>query len=82
MALSRWFRVTLLRALVRNVGTCRPDAGEISKWKHLEDPSTDAARRDGVACSGEEGAVLALERRRDTVQLYRKVNRHAGGTFG
>jgi hypothetical protein len=48
MASSVVSGVTLLRALVRNVGTCRPDAGEISKWKHLRDSSTDAAHRDGV----------------------------------
>lgn len=45
---------------------------EMSKWKPHEDPSTDAGHRDGVACSSDEGAVMALERRRNTVQLYRK----------
>ncbi len=30
----------------------------------------------------EEGSVMELERRRNTVQLYREVNRNAGGAFG
>jgi hypothetical protein len=49
---------------------------------HHEDPSSDAEHRGGVARSSDEGAVMALERRRNTVRLYRKVNRHAGGAFG
>ena len=55
---------------------------EMFKWKHHEDLSTDAEHRGGVARSSDEGAVMALERRRNTVRLYRKVNRHAGGAFG
>jgi hypothetical protein len=55
---------------------------EMFKWKHHEDPSTDAEHRGGVARSSDEGAVMALERRRNTVRLYRKANRHAGGAFG
>ena len=70
------------QALVWNVGTCRPDAkGEVQ----VETPRgerTDAGHRGGVACSSDEGAVMVLERRRNTVQFYRKVNRAAGGAFG
>jgi len=55
---------------------------EMFKWKPHEDPSTDAERRDGVARSSDEGAVMALERRRNTVWLYRKANRSAGGALG
>ena len=55
---------------------------EMFKWKLHEDPSTDAEHRDGVARSSDEGAVMALERRRNTVWLYRKANRSAGGALG
>jgi hypothetical protein len=55
---------------------------EMFKWKHHEDPSTNVEHRGGVARSSDEGALMALERRRNTVRLYRKVNRHAGGAFG
>ena len=47
-----------------------------------QDERTDAGHRGGVARSSDEGAVMALERRRNTVQRYRKVNRIAGGAFG
>ena len=72
----------MVQALVRNVGTCRPDAKGEVQVEAPRDERTDAGHRDGVACSSEEGSVMELERRRNTVQLYRKVNRNAGGTFG
>ncbi len=65
-----------------NVGTCRPDAKGEVQVETPRDERTDAGHRDGVARSSDEGAVMALERRRDTVQRYRKVNRSAGGAFG
>ena len=55
---------------------------EMFKWKPHEDPSTDARHRGGVARSGDEGAVMALERRRNTVWLYRKVNRQREDPLG
>ena len=74
--------MTLVQALVWNVGTCRPDAKGEVQVEAPRDERTDAGHRDGVARSSEEGPVMELERRRNTVQLYRKVNRDAGGAFG
>jgi len=50
-------------------------AREPLKWTPHKSQSTDAGHRGGVACSREEGPVMGLERRRDTVQLYHMVNR-------
>src|SRR5271155_4408960 len=56
--------VTLNRALVRNVGTCRPDAkGAIQAGGPREGRSTDAGHRGGAARSSDEGSVMELERR-------------------
>ena len=75
--------VTLRQAFAWNVGTCGSDAkGDVQVGGPRKDPSTDAEHRGGVARSSDEGAVMALERRRNTVRLYRKANRHAGGAFG
>jgi hypothetical protein len=74
--------VTLVQALVWNVEPVAPMLRETSKWKPHEDQSTKAEHRGGVVRSSDEGAVMALERRRNTVQLYREVNRASGGAFG
>jgi hypothetical protein len=47
---------------------------EKRKWRPHERESTKAGHRGGVARSSEEGAVMALERRGDIVQLYGEVN--------
>lgn len=61
--------VTLIQALVRNVGTCRPDAkGEAQADSLRKSQSTDAGHRDGVARSRVEGSVMELDRRGDVVQ--------------
>jgi len=44
------------------------------KWQTHKSQSTEAGHRGGVACSSGEGPVIGLERRRDTVRLYWKVN--------
>ena len=63
--------VTLILALVRNVGTCRPDAkGEIQANGLREGESTDAGHRGGVARSRDEGPVMGLDRRGNVVRLY------------
>ena len=65
----------MVQALVRHVGTCRPDAkGEIQVGGPHEGESTDAGHRGGVTRSSEEGPVIGLERRGDRVWLYRWVN--------
>jgi hypothetical protein len=63
--------VTLIQALVRNVGTCRPDVkGEAQADSLRKGQSTDAGHRDGVVRSRGEGSVMELDRRGDVVQLY------------
>lgn len=67
--------VTLIQALVRNVGTCRPDAkGETQVDSLYKGERTDAGHRDGVARSRVEGAVMVLDQRGDVVQLCRAGN--------
>jgi len=62
--------VTLNQALVRNVGTCRPDAkGEAQADSIRKGERTDAGHRGGVARSRVEGSVMELDRRGDVVQL-------------
>jgi hypothetical protein len=63
--------VTLIQALVRNVGTCRPDAkGEVQAERIRKGESTDAGHRGGVACSRVESSVMELDRRGDVVWPY------------
>ena len=67
--------MTLIQALVRNVGTCRPDAkGEVQAESIRKGESTDAGHRGGVARSRVEGPVMGLDRRGDVVWLYRAGN--------
>jgi hypothetical protein len=62
--------VILIQALVRNVGTCRPDAkGETQADSIREGESTDAGHRGGVARSRVESPVMGLDRRGDVVPL-------------
>ena len=63
------------QALVRNSGTCRPDAkGEAQVDSLHEGQSTDAGHRGGVVRSRVEGSVMELDRRGDVVQLGRVGN--------
>src|SRR5208337_5309873 len=56
--------VTLLRASVGNVGSCRPDAkGEIQVGGPHEDESTDAGHRLGATRSRADGSVIGPDRR-------------------
>ena len=67
--------MTLFQALVRNVGTCRPDAkGEVQAERIRKGESTDAGHRGGVAYSRVEGSVMELDRRGDVVWPYRAGN--------
>lgn len=62
--------MTLIQALVRNVGTCRPDAkGEIQVNSLHENESTNAGHRGGVARSRAEGSVMGLDRRGNVIQF-------------
>ena len=63
--------MTLVQALVRNSGTCRPDAkGEAQADRLRKSESTDAGHRGGVARSRDEGSVTELDRRGDVARLY------------
>jgi hypothetical protein len=67
---------------MRNVGTC---ASMLRKWlkrKPRKSQSTDARYRDGVARSSEEGSVMGLERRDNTVQPDWKINQQWEESFG
>ena len=67
--------VTLIQALVWNVGTCRPDAkGEAQMKGPHKGESTDAGHRGGAVRSREEGSVMGLDRRGCVVQLYLGAN--------
>ena len=62
--------VTLIQALVRNVGTCRPDVkGEAQADSLRKGQSTDAGHRDGAIRSRGECPVMGLDRRGGVVQL-------------
>ena len=74
--------VNLVQALVRNMGTCHPDAkGEFQAGSPRKDESTDAGHRDGAARNSDEGPVMGLERRGGVVQPYCEDNRFSGGTL-
>ena len=67
--------VTSIRALMRNVGTCRPDAkGAVQVDSIREDRSTKAGHRDGDAHSRDESFVMGLDRRGVVIQLCRVGN--------
>lgn len=63
--------MTLIQALVRNSGTCRPDAkGEAQADGLREGESTDAGHGGGVTRTRDEGSVTGLDRRGDVARLY------------
>ena len=63
--------MTLIQALVRNSGTCRPDAkGEAQADGLHEGEITDAGHRGGVTRNRDEGSVTGLDRRGDVARLY------------
>ena len=89
--------VSVIRALVRNSGTCCPDrmAGqwlglrlrqavwsENPKQLICEGESSDAGHRGGPARSSGEGPVMGLERRGRVVRAGCQVNRGDVGGAG
>ena len=67
--------VTSIQALMRNVGTCRPDAkGEVQAGGPREDESTEAGHRGGATRSRVEGPVIGLDRRGCVVRLWNEAN--------
>jgi hypothetical protein len=81
---------SVIRALVRNGGTCRPDWAT-GQWSGLglrlvvwsenpkqlicEGESSDAGHRGGPSRSSDEGPVMGLERRGRVVRACHQVNR-------
>jgi len=74
--------VTLAQAFGWNVGTCLSMQREKLKRTTRKSLSTEARSRGGVARSSEEDPVTGSERRRDIVQLYKKVNWKQEDPFG
>jgi hypothetical protein len=88
---------SVIRALVRNSGTCRPD-GMVDQWsgfglrsavwsenpKQLicEGESSDAGHRGGPSRSSGEGLVIGLERRGRVVLAGFQINRGDVGGVG
>ena len=67
--------MTLAQALVRNVGTCRPDIkGEAQADRIRKGESTDAGHRGGGAHNRVEGPVMGLDRRSVVVWLNHMGN--------
>ena len=63
--------VTPDQALLRNAGTCRPDAkGATQAVSSREGPSTDAGHRGGGVRSRVDGSVMGSDRRGVVIQLY------------
>ena len=67
--------VTLIQALVWNVGTCRPDVkGESQVRGPHKGESTDAGHRGGPTHSSVEVSVMEMERRGWIIWPYLLVN--------
>jgi len=75
--------VILIQALIRNVGTCRPDAkGEIQADSLRKGESTDTGHRGGGVRSRVEGSVMGLDRRNAVVWLDRVSNPQGEDSHG
>jgi hypothetical protein len=88
---------SVIWALVRNGGTCRPDLAA-GQWSDLglrpvvwsENPkqliceggSSDAGHRGGPSCSSDEGPVMGLERRGRVVRAGLVANHGDVGGVG
>ena len=67
--------MTLIQALVWNVGTCRPDVkGETQVRGPHEGESTDAGHRGGPTRISVEVSVMEMERRGWIILPYYLVN--------
>jgi hypothetical protein len=70
--------VTIVQALVRNLGICALMLRERLKRRPRKSLSTDAKYRDGVMHSSDEGAVMALELRHGLIRLAEGDNCDTG----
>ena len=71
--------MTLGKAVVRNVGTCRFDVKRGIQVEVPQEKSIDAGHRGGVVRSSEETSVMEAERRDHFVQLYEVKQPEMGG---
>ena len=61
----------MIQALVRNSGTCRPDAKGVAQADGLrEGESTEAGHRGGAARRRDEGPVTGPDRRSGVARPY------------
>ena len=75
--------VTLIWALVWNVGTCRSAAkGETQVGSPHESESTEAEHRGGAARIRDEGSVMGLDRRGCIVWGYAGANLQGEELYG
>ena len=67
--------MSLIQALMRNVGTCWLNAkeGEVAKLGNFA--STEVSQRDGATRSSVEATVMVVERRGCVIQPLLAVNR-------
>ncbi len=73
----------LIQALVRNVGTCRPDAkGEAQADSLREGESTDAGHRGGGVRSRAESSVMGLDRRNAVIRPNHARNPNGEDSHG
>lgn len=67
--------MSLIQALMRNVGTCWLNVKERGVAKTGNAASTEVSQRDGATRSSVEAAVIAVERRGCVIQPILTVNR-------
>ena len=73
----------LIQALVRNVGTCRPDAkGEAQADSLRKGESTDVGHRGGDVRSRVEDSVMELDRRDVVVRPDHASNPQGEDLYG
>lgn len=71
--------MSLIQALLWNVGTCWFNVKERGIGKIGHSASTNVNQRGGVICSSVEGAVMAVERRDYVIQSRLVANHVLGG---
>lgn len=67
--------MSLIQALMRNVGTCWLNDKGRADTETGSCASTDVSQRGGAIRSSDEAAVMAVERRDCVIQLLLIVNR-------
>jgi len=63
-----------MEALIRNIGTCRPDVKGKAQAGNCKCESTDAGHRGGLIGSSDEAFVTDVERSIQIIQPIESVN--------